>query len=92
MPLPQLRIIVYKGYKFDITPVLETNKFIFCAVVGVPPAGGEGEIVREPGRWLLKRGVGDEEDYVVEVEGHGFFGGGEEVVMIGRLLDVSMEG
>lgn len=70
MPFTILWIVTDEGDEFDIRPVLETDESVFGPPTCVNATGGYGEVFGYPGREVEELGVGDENNYVIEVERH----------------------
>ena len=66
MVLPILGIVVDEGNELDIASILEADQLVLGFAVCVPTAGREGEMLRDPGRWVAERGIRDEDDDVIE--------------------------
>ena len=66
MVLPILGVVVDEGDELDIAPILEADQLVLCFAVCMPAAGREGEMLRDPRRWVAERGVRDEDDDVIE--------------------------
>lgn len=62
--------VVDEGDELEVGAVAEDDELVFGFGVAMAAAGGEGEVRGYPGGWGEERGVGDEDDDVVELGGH----------------------
>lgn len=58
------------GFLLDVTPISETYEFVLGLAICVLPSICEAEVVCDPFWYNEQVGVGNKDDYVVEMELH----------------------
>ena len=58
------------GFLLDITPISETYEFVLGFAICMLPSICDGEVVCDPFWYNVQVGVGNKDDYVVEMELH----------------------